>query len=276
MKFETKDLPKHILATLGVMSLLQGELDLGTELQNVLFYYQKARDLVFYPVQLIGVQIDTSLFDFIIIASITYAAANRSKLFKLRFIVINFYGGIVYFLIVSLVMGLMDGLTDLIPSPEGLLRSEMSDGIKLVLSLIALLSLLLVLLCLLVFLCSILAVSFSMIYSIMLILLPELPSLFRNRPNTFKALARFSSTSIIGRTSELLYLPGYFLVHFIRSVTRKRKTPYQTFVRFSGSLNSSFDYSFSDILNYYFWILRFVLRALLVVLIFKVIFDTLN
>lgn len=67
----------QLLQALGIVSLLQGSLDVRFGLEKILEYYVSLRNLLLVPAQLVGFSVPTRYADLWIIASVFYAAVSK-------------------------------------------------------------------------------------------------------------------------------------------------------------------------------------------------------
>ena len=87
----------QVLQALGIVSLLQGSLDITLGLEQALSYYYKLRDLLLLPGDLLGIAIPSRYADLWIVAAVFHAATSKSVHEEDKMISKNFFGSLALF-----------------------------------------------------------------------------------------------------------------------------------------------------------------------------------
>jgi hypothetical protein len=87
----------QLLQALGIVSLLQGSLDIRFGLERLLEYYASLRNVLLAPAQLVGFAVPTRYADLWIIASVFYAAVSKNGREDDTQTARNFFGSLILF-----------------------------------------------------------------------------------------------------------------------------------------------------------------------------------
>jgi hypothetical protein len=250
---------------LGILSLLQGKLDVGDGLKHLIEIYEHLREFIFYPLKLLDISLSADFKNLIFISSIFYFSALRSNP-KAKLIGICLYSSVLfiypltYLTIVLIPRKILYDFLD---------EFDMANPLMIFLSFILLNILVVYFIIVVEFFC---ILGLTVIYWISVAIYPKIYHVhfLKQIPFLFIRIDGQHSKQI--KHNFYIYFTAYLLLKVIFFARRKRNLKHPVFLRFIKKLEVPS--SNQELYYYYTWFAKELFHVVIIIIIFKVFFDS--